>query len=135
MNVHDVMELSWEDLIGIIDLDKDQTENASLDLADILEKWKHKASLGFFVCKRRKMAGGTPLGQMYIELGLDVSKFNPSLTSAKNAVKYFQNNVKALDSTLKNNGKSTELLKAKYKSLGQAIEAQKSTRSDEAELR
>ena len=35
MNVHDVMELSWEDLIGIIDLDKDQTENASLDLADI----------------------------------------------------------------------------------------------------
>ena len=71
------------------------------------------------------MAGGTPLGQMYIELGLDVSKFNPSLTSAKNAVKYFQNNVKALDSTLKNNGKSTELLKAKYRSLGQAIEAQK----------
>lgn len=71
------------------------------------------------------MAGGTPLGQMYIELGLDVSKFNPSLTSAKNAVKYFQNNVKALDSTLKNNGKSTELLKTKYKSLGQAIEAQK----------
>ena len=71
------------------------------------------------------MAGGTPLGQMYIELGLDVSKFNPSLTSAKNAVKYFQNNVKALDSTLKNNGKSTELLKVKYKSLGQAIEAQK----------
>jgi len=75
--------------------------------------------------KGGKMAGGTPLGQMYIELGLDVSKFNPSLTSAKNAVKYFQNNVKALDSTLKNNGKSTELLKAKYKSLGQAIEAQK----------
>lgn len=35
MNVHDVMELSWEDLIGIIDLDKDQTESASLDLADI----------------------------------------------------------------------------------------------------
>ena len=34
MNVHDVMELR-EDLIGIIDLDKDQTENASLDLADI----------------------------------------------------------------------------------------------------
>jgi hypothetical protein len=29
------MELSWEDLIGIIDLDKDQTENESLDLADI----------------------------------------------------------------------------------------------------
>ena len=58
MNVHDVMELSWEDLIGIIDLDKDQTENASLDLADILEKWKHKASLGFLFCKGGKMAGG-----------------------------------------------------------------------------
>ncbi|MFQ9597558.1 MAG: hypothetical protein ACLRZG_06915 [Streptococcus sp.] len=41
------------------------------------------------------MAGGTPLGQMYIELGLDVSKFNPSLTSAKNAVA-FQKDVKAL---------------------------------------
>lgn len=71
------------------------------------------------------MAGGTPLGQMYIELGLDVSKFNPSLTSAKNAVKYFQNNVKALDSTLKSHGNNADLLKSKYKSLGQAIEAQK----------
>ena len=40
MNV-DVMELSWEDLIGTIDLDKDQTENASLDLADIL--WRTEA--------------------------------------------------------------------------------------------
>lgn len=35
MNVHDVMELSWEDLIGIMDLDEDQTENTSLNLADI----------------------------------------------------------------------------------------------------
>ena len=35
MNVNDVMELSWEDLIGIMDLDEDQTENRSLDLADI----------------------------------------------------------------------------------------------------
>lgn len=72
------------------------------------------------------MAGGTPLGQMYIELGLDVSKFNPTLNGAKNAVKYFQSNVKALDSSLKNNGKNTDLLQAKYKTLGQAIEAQKS---------
>lgn len=71
------------------------------------------------------MAGGTPLGQMYIELGLDVSKFNPTLNGAKNAVKYFQSNVKALDSTLKNNGKNTDLLQAKYKTLGQAIEAQR----------
>lgn len=72
------------------------------------------------------MAGGTPLGQMYIELGLDVSKFNPTLNGAKNAVKYFKSNVKALDSSLKNNGKNTDLLQAKYKTLGQAIEAQKS---------
>lgn len=72
------------------------------------------------------MAGGTPLGQMYIELGLDVSKFNPTLNGAKNAVKYFQSNVKSLDSSLKNNGKNTDLLQAKYKTLGQAIEAQKS---------
>lgn len=72
------------------------------------------------------MAGGTPLGQMYIELGLDVSKFNPTLNGAKNAVKYFQSNVKVLDSSLKNNGKNTDLLQAKYKTLGQAIEAQKS---------
>ena len=72
------------------------------------------------------MAGGTPLGQMYIELGLDVSKFNPTLNGAKNAIKYFQSNVKALDSSLKNNGKNTDLLQAKYKTLGQAIEAQKS---------
>ncbi len=71
------------------------------------------------------MAGGTPLGQMYIELGLDVSKFNPTLNGAKNAVKYFQSNVKALDSSLKNNGKNTDLLQAKYNTLGQAIEAQR----------
>lgn len=71
------------------------------------------------------MAGGTPLGQMYIELGLDVSKFNPTLNGAKNAVKYFQSNVKALDRSLKNNGKNTDLLQAKYKTLGQAIEAQR----------
>ena len=71
------------------------------------------------------MTGGTPLGQMYIELGLDVSKFNPTLNGAKNAVKYFQSNVKALDSSLKNNGKNTDLLQAKYKTLGQAIEAQR----------
>lgn len=51
------------------------------------------------------MASGTPLGAMYIELGLDVSNFNPTLTGAKNAVKYFQNTVRSLDSTLKGNEK------------------------------
>lgn len=71
------------------------------------------------------MASGTPLGQMYIELGLDVSKFSPTLNGAKNAVKYFQNNVRSLDSTLKGNEKNVGLLQAKYKTLGQAIDSQR----------
>ena len=71
------------------------------------------------------MASGTPLGQMYIELGLDVSKFNPTLNGAKNAVKYFQNNVRSLDSTLKGNEKNAGLLQAKYNTLGQAIDSQR----------
>nr|DAS06836.1 MAG TPA: minor tail protein [Caudoviricetes sp.] len=62
---------------------------------------------------------------MYIELGLDVSNFNPTLTGAKNAVKYFQNNVRSLDSTLKGNEKNASLLQAKYKTLGQAIDSQR----------
>ena len=71
------------------------------------------------------MASGTPLGQMYIELGLDASKFSPTLTGAKNAVKYFQNNIRSLDSTLKGNEKNVSLLQAKYKTLGQAIDSQR----------
>ena len=71
------------------------------------------------------MASGTPLGAMYIELGLDVSNFNPTLTGAKNAVKYFQHNVRSLDSTLKGNEKNASLLQAKYKTLGQAIDSQR----------
>ena len=71
------------------------------------------------------MANGTPLGAMYIELGLDVSNFNPTLTGAKNAVKYFQNNIRSLDSTLKGNEKNAGLLQAKYKTLGQAIDSQR----------
>ena len=71
------------------------------------------------------MASGMPLGQMYIELGLDVSKFSPTLNGAKNSVKYFQNNVRSLDSTLKGNEKNASLLQAKYKTLGQAIDSQR----------
>lgn len=71
------------------------------------------------------MASGTPLGAMYIELGLDVSKFSPTLNGAKNSVKYFQNNVRSLDSTLKGNEKNAGLLQAKYKTLGQAIDSQR----------
>nr|DAR72743.1 MAG TPA: minor tail protein [Caudoviricetes sp.] len=62
---------------------------------------------------------------MYIELGLDVSKFSPTLNGAKNSVKYFQNNVRSLDSTLKGNEKNAGLLQAKYKTLGQAIDSQR----------
>jgi len=75
--------------------------------------------------KVNKMASGTPLGAMYIELGLDVSKFSPTLNGAKNSVKYFQNNVRSLDSTLKGNEKNAGLLQAKYKILGQAIDSQR----------
>ena len=71
------------------------------------------------------MANGTPLGAMYIELGLDVSKFSPTLNGAKNSVKYFQNNVRSLDSTLKGNEKNAGLLQAKYKTLGQTIDSQR----------
>lgn len=71
------------------------------------------------------MASGTPLGQMYIELGLDVSNFSPTLNGAKNAVKYFQNNVRSLDSTLKGNEKNASLLQAKYKTLGKTIDSQR----------
>ena len=71
------------------------------------------------------MARGTPLGKMYIELGLDVSSFNPTLSGAKNSVKYFQHQVRSLDSTLKGNEKNASLLQAKYKTLGQAIDSQR----------
>ncbi|HEL0668854.1 TPA: phage tail tape measure protein [Streptococcus equi subsp. zooepidemicus] len=71
------------------------------------------------------MGKGTPLGSMFIELGLDTSKFDPKLQSAKRAVNYFKAEAKALDSTLKNNGKNVGLLQAKYKTLTQAITAQK----------
>ncbi|WAI93950.1 phage tail tape measure protein [Streptococcus dysgalactiae] len=71
------------------------------------------------------MGTGTPLGSMFIELGLDTSKFNPKLQSAKRAVNYFKAETRALDSALKSNGNNVGLLQAKYKSLNQAISAQK----------
>lgn len=71
------------------------------------------------------MAGGTPLGQMYIELGLDASKFSPTLAGARNAVKYFQSEMRGLDTILKRNGNNMQALSAKSKSLQEAIKAQK----------
>jgi len=35
MNVHDIMDLSWEDLINIIDLNEEQPTETPLDLSDI----------------------------------------------------------------------------------------------------
>ena len=70
-----------------------------------------------------------PLGAMFIELGLDVSRFNPRLSSAKNAVKFFQQEVRGLDSVMKGSGRNIGTLQAKFKSLQQAIEAQKSVLS------
>ena len=70
-----------------------------------------------------------PLGSMFIELGLDVSKFNPRLSSAKNAVKFFQQEVRGLDSVMKGSGQNIGALQAKFKSLQQAIDAQKSVLS------
>ncbi|HEO3908957.1 TPA: phage tail tape measure protein, partial [Streptococcus agalactiae] len=78
------------------------------------------------------MAKGTPLGSMFIELGLDTSKFDPKLQSAKRAVNYFKAETRALDAALKNTGNAlnnnaakANALQAKYKSVTQAIEAQK----------
>ncbi|HEL0683023.1 TPA: hypothetical protein TUW62_001860, partial [Streptococcus equi subsp. zooepidemicus] len=63
------------------------------------------------------MGTGTPLGSMFIELGLDTSKFDPKLQSTKRAVNYFKAEARALDSALKSNGKNVGLLQAKYKTL------------------
>jgi hypothetical protein len=35
MNVHDIMDLSWEDLINIIDLNEEHPTETPLDLSDI----------------------------------------------------------------------------------------------------
>lgn len=71
------------------------------------------------------MANGTPLGAMYIELGLDASKFSPTLNGAKRTLNYFRGELKGVDAALRQNGDNTVALQAKYKTLGNAIEAQK----------
>ncbi|MDY4510976.1 phage tail tape measure protein [Streptococcus hyovaginalis] len=71
------------------------------------------------------MPSGTPLGNMYIELGLDTSQFASDVNGAKRAVNFFKAETRALDSALKGNGKSVDLLNAKHKTLKQTIEAQK----------
>lgn len=71
------------------------------------------------------MASGTPLGSMFIELGLDTSNFAPKLQSAKREVNYFKAETRALDSALKSNGNNLTVLSAKYKSIEQQMTAQK----------
>lgn len=71
------------------------------------------------------MPSGTPLGSMFIELGLDTSQFASNVNGAKRAVNFFKAETKALDTALRGNGKSVDLLNAKHKTLKQTIEAQK----------
>lgn len=71
------------------------------------------------------MASGTPLGSMFIELGLDTTNFAPKLQSAKREVNYFKAETRALDSALKGNGNNLSLLGTKYKSIEQQMNAQK----------
>lgn len=71
------------------------------------------------------MASGTPLGSMFIELGLDTTNFAPKLQSAKREVNYFKAETRALDSALKSNGNNLTVLSAKYKSIEQQMTAQK----------
>ncbi|HEM9634171.1 TPA: phage tail tape measure protein [Streptococcus agalactiae] len=71
------------------------------------------------------MPSGTPLGNMFIELGLDTSQFSPKLQSAKREVNYFKAETRALDTALKSNSSNVSLLTNKYKSLQNGIEAQK----------
>ncbi|GFH42745.1 hypothetical protein Hs30E_12960 [Lactococcus hodotermopsidis] len=70
------------------------------------------------------MANGTPLGNMVVKLGLDSSSFGDSVTAANRAVRYFTNEVKAMDNVMKLTGKSSDGLSAKQKSLKNAIESQ-----------
>lgn len=71
------------------------------------------------------MASGTPLGSMFIELGLDTTNFAPKLQSAKREVNYFKAETRALDSALRGNANNLTLLGAKYKTVEQQIIAQK----------
>lgn len=71
------------------------------------------------------MPSGTPLGSMFIELGLDTSQFASDVNGAKRAVNFFKAETRALDVALKGNGRNVDLLKAKHKSLKQTIDAQK----------
>lgn len=69
--------------------------------------------------------GRAPLGEMFIELGLDTTKFSKGTTQARNAVKFFGSEVRALDNVMKSSGKGVDTLGAKHKALTRQITAQK----------
>lgn len=69
--------------------------------------------------------GRAPLGEMFIELGLDTTKFSKGTTQARNAVKFFGSEVRALDNVMKSSGKGVDALGAKHKALARQITAQK----------
>ncbi|MBF0845102.1 phage tail tape measure protein, partial [Streptococcus danieliae] len=62
---------------------------------------------------------------MFIELGLDTTKFSKGTTQARNAVKFFGSEVRALDNVMKSSGKGVDTLGAKHKALARQITAQK----------
>lgn len=69
--------------------------------------------------------GRAPIGEMFIELGLDTTKFSKGTTGARNAVKFFSSEVRALDNVMKSSGKNVDALGKKHQALGKQIEAQK----------
>lgn len=66
-----------------------------------------------------------PIGEMFIELGLDTTKFGKGASSTRSAIRFFGSEVRALDNIMKSSGKSLDLLGQKHKALGNQIEAQK----------
>lgn len=65
-----------------------------------------------------------PIGEMFIELGLDTTKFGKGASSTRSAIRFFGSEVRALDNIMKSSGKSLDLLGQKHKALGNQIEAQ-----------
>lgn len=66
-----------------------------------------------------------PIGEMFIELGLDTTKFGKGASSTRSAIRFFGSEVRALDNIMKSSGKNLDLLGQKHKALGNQIEAQK----------
>ena len=73
------------------------------------------------------MSGGTPLGNMVIQLGLDSTKMTDSLTKARNQLKTFEQQVKAqngLASFYQKGGQAAQAYQKQQLTLNKAIETQ-----------